>query len=634
MKMYRFFIGLLFCIGVCSCMQINKTQSPNGKLTLEFTENVDASPSFRVIYADNNHETVALNLSAVGVLTESGRGKNLKLKGVSHRLQIHEEYTMISGKKKECQYDANEYTYTFSDSLNKETKIIFRLFDDGVAFRYEMSDMEETLIKDELTVFRIPEGKNRWIQTYDPGYEKFYPLTTTGEDKKRKWGYPALIEMESQLYTLISEAGIEKMHSASFLKNDMNVTDYKVTLDKNEKAVSGDWFSPWRVVMIGSLADIVESTVITDLSPASRLSDTDWIQPGSVSWIYWAYNHGSKDYQIVKKYIDMAAELTLPYVLIDAEWDEMSNGGTIEDAINYAKECGVKPLIWYNSSTAWIKEWGAPGPHQRLNDPAKRDKEFAWLEEIGVVGVKIDFFAGDLQETMEYYIDLLECAAKHKLMVNFHGAAIPRGWQRTYPHMMTVEAVYGAEWYNNAPVLTPRAAAHNATLPFTRNVIGPMDYTPCTFSDSQHPHITSNGHELALPVLFESALQHLADRPESYLSQPEVVQNFLSNLPTTWDDTKLVTGYPANHVVMARRSGEKWYVAGINGKDENNTIKLDWSFLADGEYDILIFKDGGSKEKPWTFEHIVSTPADLFNQIELLPRGGFVMELRINKIKN
>jgi hypothetical protein len=161
-----------------------------------------------------------------------------------------------------------------------------------------------------------------------------------------------------------------------------------------------------------------------------------------------------------------------------------------------------------------------------------------------------------------------------------------------------------------------------------------MDYMPCTFSDSQHPHITSNGHELALPVLFESALQHLADRPESYLSQPEVVQNFLTNLPTTWDDTKLVTGYPANHVVMARQSGEKWYVAGINGKDENNTIKLDWSFLADGEYEVLIFKDGGSKEKPWTFEHIVSTPADLLNQIELLPRGGFVVELRINKIKN
>lgn len=629
----------LACLLLCACGNIKNQTSPNGKIELTYVGDKAKNHAFKVNYIGENGAIEALDIPVVGVLTSNEWGKNLTLEGVSKANYIKEEYTMLTGKRKACSNEANEYVYQFKDSLQKDIKLVFRLYNDGVAFRYEIPALEEALIKDELTTIRIPEGRKRWMQTYDQGYEGFYPESTTGKittgrNRSQQWGNPALIQVADDVWTLISEAGIEKMHSASSWKNDKVVTDYKLFLDKNEKPVSGDWFSPWRVVMIGSLADVVESTLITDVSPASRLEDTSWIQPGNVSWIYWAYNHGSKDYQIVKKYIDMAVEMKLPYVLIDAEWDEMSNGGTIEDAINYAKECGVKPLIWYNSSTAWIKEWGAPGPHQRLNDPEKRDKEFAWLEEIGVVGVKIDFFAGDLQETMAYYIDLLDCAAKHKLMVNFHGAAIPRGWQRTYPHMMTVEAVYGAEWYNNAPVLTPRAASHNATLPFTRNVIGPMDYTPCTFSDSQHPHITSNGHELALPVLFESALQHLADRPESYLSQPSVVQNFLSNLPTTWDDTKLVTGYPANHVVMARQSGEKWYVAGINGKDENNTINLDWSFLADGEYEVLIFKDGGSKEKPWTFEHIVSTPADLFNQIELLPRGGFVVELRINKIKN
>ena len=629
----------LACLLLCACGNWKEQTSPNGKIELVYVGDKAQTHAFKVNYMEENGAVEVLDIPMVGVLTSNEWGKNLTLKNVSKATYLKEEYTMLTGKRKACSNEANEYVYLFKDSLQKDIKLVFRLYNDGVAFRYEIPALEEALIKDELTTIRIPEGRKRWMQAYDQGYEAFYPESTTGKmttgrNRSQQWGNPALIQVTDNVWTLISEAAIEKIHSASSWKNENEVADYKLFLDKNEKAVSGDWFSPWRVVMIGSLADVVESTLITDVSPASRLEDTSWIQPGNVSWIYWAYNHGSKDYQIVKKYIDMAVEMKLPYVLIDAEWDEMSNGGTIEDAINYAKECGVKPLIWYNSSTAWIKEWGAPGPHQRLNDPAKRDKEFAWLEEIGVVGVKIDFFAGDLQETMEYYIDLLECAAKHKLMVNFHGAAIPRGWQRTYPHMMTVEAVYGAEWYNNAPVLTPRAAAHNATLPFTRNVIGPMDYTPCTFSDSQHPHITSNGHELALPVLFESALQHLADRPESYLSQPEVVQNFLSNLPTTWDDTKLVTGYPANHVVMARQSGEKWYVAGINGKDENNTIKLDWSFLADGEYEVLIFKDGGSKEKPWTFEHIVSTPADLFNQIELLPRGGFVVELRINKIKN
>ena len=176
---------------------------------------------------------------------------------------------------------------------------------------------------------------------------------------------------------LISDAGIEKYHSASSLKNEGNVTDYKVALGENKKPFSGDWYSPWRVAIIGSLADVVESTLITDVSPESRLNGhcLEWIQPVAVSWIYWAYNHGSNDYQIVKKYIDMAETLDLPYILIDAEWDEMANGGDIDDALAYAKEKGVKVLMWYNSSTAWIN--GAGGPQFRLNKPEDREKEFA-----------------------------------------------------------------------------------------------------------------------------------------------------------------------------------------------------------------------------------------------------------------
>jgi len=618
---------VLLSLLCCSLFSCNKEQvSPNGKITLTYS-NENQSHSFHLTYTDAQGKHDVLNLPAIGLLTADGGGKNLELKSISDAQAIHDEYIMLTGKREQCSNDANEYTYSFKDSLDRELRMVFRLYNDGVAFRYEIPELAETTIQEELTVYRIPEGKNRWIQTYDPGYEKFFPISTTGEDKKRQWGYPALIEASENVFALISEAGIEKMHSGSYLKNENEVTDYKVTLDKNEKPVSGHWFSPWRIVIIGSLADVVESTLITDVSPENRIGDTSWIQPGSVSWIYWAYNHGSNDYQIVKKYVDLAVELSLPYILIDAEWDEMSNGGTIEDAIRYAKERNVKPLIWYNSSTAWIKEWGAPGPHQRLNKHEDREKEFAWLEQMGVAGVKIDFFAGDLQETMEYYIDLMECAVKHKLLVNFHGATIPRGWQRTYPNLMTIEAVYGAEWYNNAPILTPRAAAHNATLPFTRNVIGPMDYTPCTFSDSQHPHITSHGHELALTVLFESALQHLADRPESYLAQPEEVKNFLSNLPTTWDDTRLISGYPAEYVVMARQKDNQWYVGGLNGTDANKTINLDWSFLEDGNYRMTLFQDSGNSEEPWKIGQKEGKPTDFMKEMELLTRGGFVAVL-------
>ena len=376
------------------------------------------------------------------------------------------------------------------------------------------------------------------------------------------------------------------------------------------------------MAIIGSLADVVESTLITDVSNPSQIADTSWIQPGVVSWVYWAYNHGSNDYNIIKKYVDMAATLRLPYVLIDAEWDQMdqlpsNEGKTIEDAIAYAKEQGVKPMIWYNSSVGWVD--GAPTPKYRLNKPEDREKEFAWCEKMGVAGVKIDFFSGDNQMNMDYCQELLECAARHHLLVNFHGATIPRGWQRTYPNLLSTEGVYGAEWYNNVPTFTRQAACHNATWPFTRNVIGPMDYTPCAFSDSQHPHITSHAHELALTVLFESGLQHLADRPESFLSQPQAVQDFLGQLPAAWDETRLVSGYPGKSAVVARRSGNVWYVAGINGTDETCTLKCDISFIGTYKHATL-FADSHDTASPWQITTTSKLPAEITCQ----PRGGFV----------
>ena len=217
---------------------------------------------------------------------------------------------------------------------------------------------------------------------------------------------------------------------------------------------------------------------------------------------------------------------------------------------------------------------------------------------------------------MDYCIDLMGSAARHHLLVNFHGATVPRGWQRTYPNLLSTEGVYGAEWYNNVPTFTDKAACHNATLPFTRNVIGPMDYTPCAFSDSQHPHITSHGHELALTVLFESGLQHLADRPESFLAQPKAVQDFLSRLPAAWDDTRFVGGYPGESCVLARRSGKTWYVAGINGTDSPRSLSVPLDFVK-GSHSTTLYADG----EPWT----ISTLAQLPATIECKARGGFVM---------
>ena len=193
---------------------------------------------------------------------------------------------------------------------------------------------------------------------------------------------------------------------------------------------------------------------------------------------------------------------------------------------------------------------------------------------------------------------------------------------------MSVEAVYGAEWYNNAPVLTNKAASHNTTLPFTRNVVGPMDYTPCTFSDSQHPHITTHAHELALMVVFESALQHWADRPESYLIQPESVKNFMGQLPTVWDDTHLISGYPGEYVVMARQKGDAWYIAGLNGTDQEKMLDLDWKFLKNGKYQVTLFQDSGNKEQQWKVSSEMKDLSQLPNQMNCLARGGFVAVIK------
>ena len=423
---------------------------------------------------------------------------------------------------------------------------------------------------------------------------------------------------------LITEANIRLGHFGSFLYNGDNRDNYQVRLGDKKLAFSGVWESPWRLLIAGSLADIAESTLVTDVSDPSKVEDTEWIKPGMVSWIYWAYNHGSQDYQIVKEYIDLAVKMKWPYDLIDWEWDVMRNGGNIQDAVKYALSQGVKPLVWYNSSTNWI----GPGPLFRLNKKADREKEYKWLSDMGVAGIKVDFFSGDSVSTMNYYIDLLEDAVKYKLMLNFHGATIPRGWQRTYPHMMSVEGVYGAEWYNNTPVLTNRAAEHNATLPFTRNVVGPMDYTPGTFSDSQHPHITSYGHELALPIIFESALQHMPDRPSVYYDMPEPVKKLLSDLPVAWDDTKLLAGYPGMEVVMARRKGDVWYIAGINGTNKPRTLCFLLKDLSVVGKKITLFEDGIYDRSFTIAEDLPLSEDEMSVEIKCLPRGGFVAVIK------
>ncbi|CDD52258.1 putative uncharacterized protein [Bacteroides sp. CAG:875] len=613
---------LLVCLllGGVSGKASEVLHSPNGKIAVSSD---NAWKDFKVSYQSGNQMITVVHINNVGLQLLHKEG-DFTYTASSSIVPIEEDYMMVTGKRRHCTNRGNQQVFHFKNTGDVHLDLEFRVYDDGIAFRYVLPEVKDELcIAGEKTTFQFPGGITRWTQKLSQSYEDFY-LKNKGrvaDYSKNQWGFPALFEVSDSIFTLVSEANIMRGNCGSWLNNASSESAYQVEMAQPAK-VSGKWCSPWRVAIIGSLANVVESTLITDVSEPCRLTDVSWIKPGVVSWIYWAYNHGSNDYQIVKKYIDFAADFHLPYVLIDAEWDGMANGGNVDDALRYAKEKHVSPLLWYNSSTAWCLY----GPLYRLNKPETRQKEFAWLESVGVKGIKVDFFHPDSTSVMNYFMDILEDAAKYHLMVNFHGATIPRGWQRTYPHMMSVEGVYGAEWYNNKEVLTDSAAWHNCTLPFTRNVVGPMDYTPCTFTDSQHPHITSNGHELALLVTFESALQHLADRPEGYHAQPAEVRSFISSLPTVWEDTKLLDGYPSHHVVMARKNGNCWYIGGLNGTNESMPLAVDLSFIPENIKGVTLYADG-QKSNQFAIRKLSGTGKNV--QVDCLPRGGFVMKVEV-----
>ncbi|GGF67437.1 glycoside hydrolase family 97 protein [Wenyingzhuangia marina] len=635
------YIYLIFGLVISTTFTINAQEivSPNKNIKAivskkESDKNSFGQVYFKILYKNKSKYIEIIPNSPLGILRDDQQfTDNLKLISESKSKEVNQKYEMISGKRKWCDNLGTEKVFKCINSNNEPLNIVFRVYNDGVAFRYEFTNKSNSLVNviDESTTYVFPSTTNRWLQTYTDSYEGFYPFSDTGKsndnkNNKQEWGFPALFKINNNpIWVLISEANISGNNCASKLNNSKNPNQYKVryasprdTFKQTGVKTTLPWNSQWHTLIIGGLSDVVESTLITDVSEPNKVEEINWIKPGAVSWIYWAYNHGSKDYQKVVEYIDLAVEMKWPYVLIDWEWDVMSNGGNIIDVVNYAKSKGIKPMIWYNSGTSWLE----PTPNDRLLTPEKRAKEFAWLNKMGIYGIKVDFFAGDQQDMMKYCIAILKDAAKYKIMVNFHGATVPRGWARTYPNLMTTEAVYGAEWYNNNTVLTDKAAAHNTTLPFTRNVVGSMDYTPVTFTNSQHLHSTSYAHELALSVVFESGFQHFADRPEGYKSLPSEPKEFLKNVPVSWDETKLLDGYPGEKVIIARKKGNQWYLGGLNGNEEIQTLKINFDFLGTGNFKLKLIKDG-ENDKSFAVEVIKVKKGDLLN-VECLPRGGFV----------
>ena len=631
--------GLFFLITITAFPQKVTVVSPNQKISIALynQQSKDIGEWYiKVTCISNANICEAIPRINLGLSrSDQDFSKELKFLKAGKPLLVTEQYSALHGKRSQCNNLANETVISFENPGKAKLNLIIRAYNDGVAFRYEFPEKEGSfVVKDEFTSYSIPQSAKRWLEKWNTANEGLY-IAMNDDNTQQSWCYPALFNLpDNNCWYLIHEADVNRGYCGSKLSNAVDKSLYKITFpdpkDGNGQGESAPtialpWKSPWRIIILGSLSDIVESTLTEDVCPPSVIKNIDWIKPGLVSWNYWSSNHGTKDYKIVCDFADLAASMDWPYTLLDWEWDAMSNGGNLDDAVKYILSKGVKPLMWYNSGG---KHTGVTStPRDRMLTHESRVEEFTKLKKMGIAGVKIDFFESEKQDMIKYYLDILDDAAKFEMMVYFHGCIVPRGWDRTYPNLMTQEGVRGAEWYNNGPEFTTTAPEHNTILPFTRNVVGPMDYTPVTFTDSQNPHITSYGHELALSVVFESGFQHLADRPSGYYDLPDAARTFLKEVPNAWDNTKLLDGYPGRDIIIARQKGDSWYIGGLNSERFDKTKILKFDFLPDGIIYKLTLISDGKHDKEFVTQYIAVDKSSSVN-VKLLRRGGFAAKLK------
>ncbi|TLM77243.1 glycoside hydrolase family 97 catalytic domain-containing protein [Microbulbifer harenosus] len=590
---------LAYILAITACEQKTdyKLQSPDGSLEVVFFLN----DSGEARYAVRRNQVTILNNSALGiVLDERDLSSDLSLVSVSNPKLVHDEYELHHGKRRHNTYTAMEQVFQLQNSEQQKLEIAFRVSNDGVAFQYRLpgKSTEIASVTAENTSFGFAETTKAWLQPVavaqtgfantNPSYEEHYRMDIPVRDVEASaagWVFPALFKTDGG-WVLITEAGMDGHYHASRLQGEVDNGEFRIGYPMDaERFTNGallaqsqlPFQSPWRIIVVGGLDTIVASTLGTDLAEPA-IAAMEWVKPGTASWSWALLKDDSVNYDTQMRFIDYAADMGWPYVLVDADWDRKIGYEKIAELADYAAQKKVALLLWYNSSGSWnTTEYT---PKSALLTREQRRAEFARLQQMGIAGIKVDFFAGDGVSMIDYYRQILADAADFELLVNFHGATLPRGLQRTFPNFMTAEAVHGFEMITFMQSSADKAAAHMAMLPFTRNVFDPMDFTPTVFSAI--PNIerrTSNGFELALPVLFLSGIQHIAEVGEGMAQVPQFARDYLRDIPAIWDESRLLDGYPGEFAVIARRSGDSWYISGINASEQEKTLQLDLSFI-------------------------------------------------------
>lgn len=636
----KFSFFLLLFAGSSALAQVKtfKLSSPNEKIVLTFNLSSSGIPTYTI----SRNNVQALESSKLGLVrTDGDYTRNLKLLSVSPIESVAKQYETLVGKRRINRYAGKQQVFHLKNSAGKPLDIIFSVSNDGVAFRYyfpgQSADIKQ--ITNELTSFNFPESAKGWLQpmadaqtgwersnpSYEENYEQGIPVGKKSPIRAG-WVFPALFQ-NGDTWVLITESASEGNYAGIRLKPDSPAGEYSIGFPQSPEVFAPQaallpesklpWYTPWRIIALGSLKTIVESTLGTDFAKPAAEQDISYVKPGKSAWSWVLMKDDSTVYHVQKRFVDFAADMNWEYCLVDAEWDRRIGYEKIAELSDYARSKNVGLILWYNSAGAWNST--PYTPRNMMLTAESRRAEFARLQKMGIRGVKIDFFGGDGQSFMQYYQDILKDAADHKILVNFHGATLPRGLQVTFPNLMTMESIKGMEFRTFAQETEDMQPAHCSTIPFTRNVFDPMDYTPMVLH--QIPNIkrkTSNGFELALPLLFTSGIQHLAETPEGMSHVPDYVKEHLRNLPSTWDDVRFIDGFPGKRVVIARRSGNKWYVAGINGENTGKELTLDLSFIP-GKGRMIT--DGNTE---FSFAQSEVTASRTTN-IKVKPAGGFVM---------
>ena len=639
-------LALLLLLNACSVAAQDVTVSgPDQRLQVAFDCQTDGGLAYSVVY---DGKTMLAN-SPLGLETNMGSFvKGLKLE----RHEIHSIDTVYEQsriKASHIHYQANELTCHLTNAEGRQMAVTFRVSNNDVALRYSLPRQHGTgsvRVMSEATGFHFPEQTTTflcpqsdamigWKRT-KPSYEEEYKVDAPMSDRSQYghgYTFPCLFRVGDDGWVLVSETGVDSRYCASHLSDAENGL-YRIAFPMPEEnngngtvepafALPGS--TPWRTITVGeSLKPIVETTVSWDVVEPRYTTKQDYRMGRSTwSWILWQDDSSNFDDQV--KYVDLAAALGYEYVLVDSWWNNNMGYQKMEKLVEYARSKGIGIFLWYSSSGYWndIEQ----SPINKMDNAIIRKQEMSWMQKLGVKGIKVDFFGGDKQETMRLYEDILSDADDHGLMVIFHGCTLPRGWERMYPNYVGSEAVLASENLIFNQHFCDNEAFNACLHPFIRNTVGCMEFGG-TFlnkrlnrgNDGGTTRRTTDVFQLATAVLFQNPIQNFALAPNNLTDAPQLCIDFMKQVPTTWDEVRFIDGYPGKYVVLARRHGDTWYVAGINATQEPLKLKVDLPMLSGKT--VSCYKDD-KKQQPMC--ESLKVKADKKVQLDILPQGGVVL---------